>query len=87
MSNKRLLAKLIARMKIRSDEMWAAASKRSEDFERLLLKDPPWSETEVELIKQCLGIVVIQVLMNTLDVEASNFITPEDEKRYGEYDS
>jgi hypothetical protein len=84
---KRQTAKRLAQLRAHSDMMWAKARDSRKKFSAIATKKGPMTPEDITTLRLAAGIVLAQLLVNHCEVEASKYLTPDEEDKYGGTDA
>jgi hypothetical protein len=80
---KKRMAKKLVRLKAEGDSLWAMARDARKRIEAAISKQGTLTTEDITILRLAGGIVVSQLLINETDVNASKYLTPDEENEYG----
>jgi len=78
---KKELTKKLVRLRNQSDVMWHSARERVSALKEAVTATDP-DPAQINLLRIAAGIVLAELVVRTVEVEASKVITPEDENQW-----
>lgn len=80
---KKIIAKKLVRLRANNDGLWMQIRTMTPRLTALAEKHELYDDEDMGLLRLCLGIVLSETLVNKVEVQASQFLTPDEDKRYG----